>query len=70
MRRIHIIIWDVIGVILFAGCNIPDNSDKQIFRYNESAGVATLDPAFAKDQAIIWACSQLYNGLVRLDEQL
>ena len=57
-------------VLLTAACRIPDNSDKQIFRYNESAGIATLDPAFAKDQAIIWGCSQLYNGLIRLDEQL
>lgn len=43
---------------------------KMIFRYNESAGITTLDPAFAKDQALIWACSQLYCGLIRLDEQL
>ena len=57
-------------LLLLGGCRIPDNSDKQIFRYNESAGIATLDPAFAKDQALIWGCSQLYNGLVRLDEQL
>lgn len=57
-----------LGLLLFSACSMPDNSDKQIFRYNESAGIATLDPAFAKDQAIIWGCSQLYNGLVRLDE--
>ena len=49
---------------------MPDNSDKQIFRYNESAGITTLDPAYAKDQSLIWGCTQLYNGLVRLDEQL
>ena len=49
---------------------MPDNSDKQIFRYNESAGITTLDPAYAKDQTLIWGCTQLYNGLVRLDEQL
>ena len=57
-------------ILLFAGCRIPDNSDKMIFRYNESAGITTLDPAYAKDQALIWGCSQLYNGLVRLDQQL
>lgn len=49
---------------------MPDNSDKQIFRYNESAGISTLDPAFAKDQALIWGCTQLYNGLIRLDSLL
>ncbi|MBP5541189.1 MAG: ABC transporter substrate-binding protein [Bacteroidales bacterium] len=57
-------------LLLLAGCSVPDNSDKMIFRYNESAGIATLDPAFAKDQTIIWGCTQLYNGLVALDEQL
>lgn len=57
-------------LLLLAGCSVPDNSDKMIFRYNESAGIATLDPAFAKDQTIIWGCTQLYNGLVELDEQL
>ena len=53
-----------------ASCAPPDNSDKMIFRYNESAGITTLDPAFSKDQALNWACSQIYNGLVQLDTAL
>ena len=60
----------LLAVLAMAGCRMPDNSDKQIFRYNESAGITTLDPAYAKDQSLIWGCTQLYNGLVRLDEQL
>lgn len=59
-----------LSLIFFASCRVSDNSDKMIFRYNESAGIATLDPAFAKDQAIIWGCSQLYNGLIQLDSNL
>ncbi|MDB0027501.1 ABC transporter substrate-binding protein [Flavobacteriales bacterium] len=47
-----------------------DNSDKNIFKYNESAGINTLDPVFAKDQAAIWATNQLFNGLVQLDNDL
>ena len=43
---------------------------RTVFRYNESAGIASLDPAFARDQANIWACNQLFNGLVQLDSQL
>ncbi len=43
---------------------------RTVFRYNESAGITSLDPAFAKDQANIWACNQLYNGLVQLDNHL
>ena len=66
-RRIILI---ALAAMVMAGCNLPDNSQRQIFRYNESAGITTLDPAFAKDQSLIWGCTQLYNGLVRLDEQL
>lgn len=41
-----------------------------IFKYNESASISSLDPAFAKDQANIWATAQLFNGLVQLDKDL
>ncbi len=43
---------------------------RTVFRYNESAGITSLDPAFAKDQANIWACNQIFNSLVQLDSQL
>ena len=46
------------------------NTTKKVFRYNESAGIITLDPAFARDQAHIWICNQLYNGLVQLDDNM
>jgi len=45
-------------------------SGKKVFRYNESAGITSLDPAFATNQANIWACNHLFNGLVQLDEKL
>lgn len=57
-------------LLLLAACSGHRHDDKQIFRYNESAGIATLDPAFAKDQSIIWGCRQLYNGLIQLDTNL
>ncbi len=57
--------------LLLASCGgSHEGDDKAIFRYNESAGISTLDPAYAKDMALIWATSQLYNGLVRLDSNL
>ena len=46
------------------------DADKTIFRYNESAGIHSFDPAFAKDQARIWFCNQVYNSLVQLDSTL
>jgi len=57
-------------LFLLVGCAPHNHGDKMIFRYNESAGIATLDPAFAKDQSIIWGCRQLYNGLIQLDTSL
>lgn len=41
-----------------------------VFRYNESANIQTLDPAFARNQAIIWPCNQIFNSLVLLDDEL
>lgn len=56
---------------LFAACNkARTDSSKKVFRYNEATGIATLDPAFANDQAKIWACNHLFNGLVQLNEKL
>lgn len=60
----------ILTLLLAASCSNRHHPDKMIFRYNESAGIATLDPAFAKDQSIIWACRQLYNGLIELDTAL
>ena len=41
-----------------------------IFKYNESAGILTLDPIYAKDLPHIWACNQLFNSLVAYDDQM
>lgn len=45
-------------------------SEADVFRYNESAGITSLDPAFARSQSNIWAVNQLFNGLVQLDSAL
>ncbi len=59
-------------VILLLGNSCSDDlsEHKNIFRYNESKGIPTLDPAFARNQTIIWPVNQLFNGLVQLDDQL
>lgn len=63
-------IYVVVLAALLHSCGRHASDEKAIFRYNESAGIKTLDPAFAKDQAHIWVCSQLYNSLVQLDTHL
>src|ERR1044072_6929018 len=58
------------SAILFSSCGSRTSGNKQVFHYNETTGIATLDPAFAKNQAIIWAVHQLYNTLVETNESL
>jgi len=62
----------VLFVFLIASCKSGrfDDDGRTVFRYNESAGITSLDPAFARDQANIWAINQLFNGLVQLDDNL
>ncbi len=60
----------VLFILISCGSHRESDGKHSIFRYNESAGITSLDPAFAKDQANIWACNQLYNGLVQLDDKL
>ena len=54
------------------GCSNSDNliKDNTVFRYNEHKNISGLDPAFAKDNADIWAIHQLFNGLVQMDERM
>lgn len=47
-----------------------ENKDLMVFRYNEHKNIGSLDPAFSKDLADIWATHQLFNGLVQMDDQL
>ena len=58
--------------LLLLGCSHSDEKalDRQVFRYNEHKNISSLDPAFAKDNANIWAVHQLFNGLVQLDENM
>ena len=58
-------------VFLLISCNNGQRgTEKKVFRYNIETGLNTLDPAFARDEYIIWNVSQLYNGLVQLDNNL
>lgn len=69
--RSFFILFCVIVSLLWASCSKKETNDNRtVFRYNEVAGIASLDPAFAKDQAMIWADLQLYNGLVQTDKEL
>lgn len=62
-------------ILLIAGMSscrngLPEENGKTVFRYNEAANITSLDPAFARDQANIWAVRQLFNGLIQLNDKL
>ncbi|MCX6280288.1 MAG: ABC transporter substrate-binding protein, partial [Bacteroidetes bacterium] len=67
MRHNFIIFF---ALLLFSCAERDKQAGKTVFRYNEAANITTLDPAFARDQTIIWATNQLFNGLVQLDDHL
>ncbi len=63
------------GVVLLllitsCGSDTLQKGDHQIFRYNLTTPVSSLDPAFARNQSNIWASSHLYNGLLSTDTLL
>ncbi|MEE4177352.1 MAG: ABC transporter substrate-binding protein [Bacteroides sp.] len=59
-------------LLIFASCSRSpaEKEDGMVFRYNEAANITSLDPLYARNQANIWATSQLFNGLLQLDENL
>ncbi len=65
-----VLFFFVISLFLAAACRPVSTPDKKTFRYNEPTGIASLDPAFAKNQSIIWAVHQIYNTLVQTDAHL
>lgn len=52
------------------GCHQRPGSDAQVFHVNLAEGLETTDPAFAKNQQVIWVVHQLYNTLVQTDSDL
>ncbi|MEX6686688.1 ABC transporter substrate-binding protein [Danxiaibacter flavus] len=68
--------WSIFGYLMIVfvcaciSCNSGRTENKQVFIYNEVTGIATLDPAFAKNQSVMWAVHQLYNTLIEVDENM
>ena len=69
--KIHLRLVLMAGVLfLLAACSQQQQAGKKIFHYNEVTGIASLDPAFAKNQSVMWAVHQIYNTLVETDDNL
>lgn len=50
-------------------CRRPQQASG-FFNYNETTGISSLDPAFAKNQSNIWAVHLLFNTLVATDSNM
>lgn len=55
---------------ILIGCKDSGSESRKVFRYNEYAGIASLDPAFAKNLSTMWPAHQLFNTLVEIDDSL
>ena len=67
---VKVIVFAVVSNIILS-CNAKKSKSlNDVFRYNEHKNIGSLDPAFSKDLADIWATNQLYNGLVQMDSNL
>lgn len=72
MKRMVKHMVGIFVLMLLASCASSTDQDEElsVFRYNEPAGILTLDPIYAKDLPHIWACNQLYNSLVSFDSEM
>lgn len=67
MRYLGLLIFFIIA---FSCADKKKVETRKVFRYNESKGITTLDPAFARRENEIRPISQLYNGLIEMDDSL
>ncbi len=74
MRNIYLFVLCVLVAMCINACGNSNNFSENeiqtfpkgnIFRYNQTGGLTSLDPAYARIRANIWACTQIYSGLVR-----
>jgi len=71
MGNIGTLIKLLLFVILVGcvGCQ-EQPSDVKVFKYNQTDHITSLDPAFAKSQNNIWAVNHIFEGLLKLDDEL
>lgn len=71
MNRWYKYVLFLLPMLFFlTACYNSREEKRAVFQYNEVSGIASIDPAFAKNQSIMWAIHQMYNTLVEVDSQL
>jgi ABC-type transport system substrate-binding protein len=70
MQRNSLLFFLIISLFYSCGHSAREASELTVFRYNEDGNITSLDPIYSRNQANIWATSQIFNGLLQLDSQL
>lgn len=65
----HRLILFVLVTLFFSSCG-GNKKSKNIFSINQTAGVESLDPAFAKNLNIMTHTNNLYNRLIEYDDSM
>ncbi len=65
----HIVVFSIL-ILSAISCAEKPNETEGVFRYNEAAGISSLDPIYARSQASIWPIHHIFSTLVELDENL
>lgn len=47
---------------------LAQEAKKKVFRYNQTGGLTSIDPAFANKRSNIWGVYQVYHGLFRFEK--
>lgn len=71
-RTLTLIILTALFLLSLFSCggDKSKHDTKKVFRYNELAGITSLDPAAARNFEHIWVVNQLFNGLVQMNDVL
>ena len=59
--------------LLAVSCSSGEKKEKDlrsVFKYNEMAGIVSLDPSAARSFENSWIINQLFNGLVQMNDSL
>ena len=69
-KRFYFFIMLLISLFVVSCNKKTEIDDSKVFRLNRYDNISSLDPTFARTQANNWVCNLMYNGLVKLSDEL
>lgn len=64
------VIFLLFSIGLLACSRQNESTEKKVFYLNLDQGLTSLDPAFSRNQNVLWMINQIFNGLVQIDDSL